>query len=402
MSRRWGARSIASLLIFILAALLTPSAIIGHWGHRTVTDAEQYIATVGPLASDPIIQQAVGAQVTKVIVEKIDTTALVDSFLGNFVKDPSINDRLSGPIAAGVNGLIGQAVDRVLASPAFENIWITANTAAQKSVMYLLEGNPSGIIQRNGDQVVLDTTSLLKEVKAQIVASGLTIAANVPIPDTGNQVVLFETPLIGQIQTIYSFTSPILNWFPLIVAALFALSIALARRRPRVVLTMGIVLAITAIIMLLTMSSAESIAENKLSAEGLGLALTAFWTTFFSYLVGGLQALLLIGVFAIVAGWFAGRSRYAAILRDQVCDGLHELGTVIPPGLNTFVRSYSLFLRWAVSIVLVYILTVFGTMSVVRVLWLTALGVLLFAAIEACNRPDREIYAEASLDEVTI
>jgi hypothetical protein len=268
--------------------------------------------------------------------------------------------------------------------------------------MYLLEGNPSGIIQRNGDQVVLDTTSLLKEVKSQIVASGLTIAANVPIPDTGNQVVLFETPLIGQIQTIYSFTSPILNWFPLIVAALFALSIALARRRPRVVLTMGIVLAITAIIMLLTMSSAESIAENKLSAEGLGLALTAFWTTFFSYLVGGLQALLLIGVFAIIAGWFAGRSRYAAILRDQVCDGLHELGTVIPPGLNTFVRSYSLFLRWAVSIVLVYILTVFGTMSVVRVLWLTALGVLLFAAIEACNRPDREIYAEASLDEVTI
>jgi len=402
MSRRWGARSIASLLIFLLAALLTPSAIIGHWGHRTVTDAEQYIATVGPLASDPIIQQAVGAQVTKVLVEKIDTTALVDSFLGNFVKNPTINERLSGPIAAGVNGLIGQAVDRVLASPAFETVWITANTAAQKSLMYLLEGNPQGIIQRNGDQVVLDTTSLLKEVQTQIVASGLSIAANVTIPETGNQVVLFETPLIGQIQTIYSFASPILKWFPLIVAALFALSIALARRRPRVVLTLGIVLAITAIIMLLSMSSAETLAEGKLNAQGLGLALIAFWTTFFSYLVGGLQALLLIGAFAIVAGWFAGSSRYAGILRDQVCDGLHELGTVIPTGLNTFVRSYSLFLRWAVALVLSFILTAFGTLSVVRVFWLAALGVLLFAAIEACNRPDREVYADASLNEVTI
>ncbi|CAB4905106.1 MAG: hypothetical protein F2806_06120 [Actinobacteria bacterium] len=402
MSRRWGVRSVASLLIFLLAALLTPSAIVGHWGHRTVTDAEQYIATVGPLASDPIIQQAVGAEVTKVLVEKIDTTALVDSFLGNFVKNPTINERLSGPIAAGVNGLIGQAVDRVLASPAFETVWITANTAAQKSLMYLLEGNPQGIIQRNGDQIVLDTTSLLKEVQTQIVASGLSIAANVTIPETGNQVVLFETPLIGQIQTIYSFTSPILKWFPLIVAALFALSIALARRRPRVVLTLGIVLTITAIIMLLSLSSAETLAEGKLNAQGLGLALIAFWTTFFSYLVGGLQALLLLGVVAIVAGWFAGRSSYAGILRDQVCDGLHELGEVIPVGLNTFVRSYSLFLRWAVALVLVFILTAFGTMSVVRVFWLVALGVLFFAAIEACNRPDRELYAEASLNEVTI
>ena len=402
MDRRWGARSIASLLIFLLAALLTPAAIIGNWGHRTVTDAEQYIATVGPLASDPIIQQAVGAQVTKVIVEKIDTTALVDSFLGTFVQNSAINDRLAGPIAAGVNGLIGQAVDRVLASPAFETVWVKANTAAQKSVMYLLEGNPQGIIQRNGDQVVLDPTSLLKEVQAQIVASGLTIAANVTIPDTGNQVVLFETPLLGQVQTIYSFTSPILQWFPLLIAALFALSIALARRRPRVVLTLGIVLVLTALILLLSMSSAETLAENKLSAEGLGLALIAFWTTFFSYLLGGLHAVLLLGVFAIVAGWFAGRSRYAAILRDQVCEGLHELGALIPPVINTFVRSYSLFLRWGIALVLVFILTASSTMSVVRVFWLSALGILLFAAIEACNRPDREIYADTSVDEVSI
>ena len=150
------------------------------------------------------------------------------------------------------------------------------------------------------------------------------------------------------------------------------------------------------------MSSAETIAQDKLNAEGLGLALIAFWTTFFSYLVGGLQALLLLGVFAIVTGWFAGRSRYAAILRDHVCEGLHELGAVIPPVINTFVRSYSLFLRWAVALVLVFILTAVSGMSVVRVFWLTALGVLLFAAIEACNRPDREIYAEASVDEVSI
>ena len=402
MGRRWGARSIASLLIFIIATLLTPVAVVGHWGHRTVTDAEQYINTVGPLASDPAIQQAVSEQVTKVLLEKVNTEELVGGFIGNFVQNPAIADRLVGPISAGVDNLIGQAVDRVLASSAFETVWIKTNTAAQKSLMLLLEGKPAGIIQRDGDQVVLDTTQLLKEVQAQVVASGLSVAANITIPDTSNQIVLFETPLIGQVQTIYGFTSPILQWLPLIVFALFALSIALARRRPRVVLTMGVFLALWAVVLLASMSSAETVIQGKLGTTGLGLALSAFWTTFFAYLVNGLQAILLLGVGAIVVGWLAGSSRPAGTVRQHLCDGLQQIGAVIPSGINTFVRSYSLFLRWAVSLVLLFILTAFDTISLVRVIWLGALGVLLFAIIEACNAPDREVYAEIVVVEETV
>ena len=402
MGRRWGARSLASLLIFIIATLLTPVAVVGHWGHRTVTDAEQYINTVGPLAGDPAIHQAVCEQVTKVLLEKVNTDELVGGFIGNFVQNPAIADRLVGPISAGVDNLIGQAVDRVLASSAFETVWIKTNTAAQKSVMLLLEGKPAGIIQRNGDQVVLDTTQLLKEVQAQVVASGLSVAANITIPDTGNQIVLFETPLIGQVQTIYAFTAPILQWLPLIVFALFALSIALARRRPRGVLTMGVFLAVWAVVLLAAMATSETVVQGKLGQSGLGLAVNAFWTTFFAYLVNGLQAILLLGIGAIVVGWLAGSSRPAGIVRQHLCDGLQQIGAVIPSGINTFVRSYSLFLRWAVALVLLFILTAFDTISLVRVFWLGALGVLLFAIIEACNAPDREVYAEVIEVEETV
>ena len=194
MGRLWGARSIASLLIFIIATVLTPIAVIGHWGHRTVTDAEQYIATVGPLASDPAIQQAVGQQVTKVLLEKVNTEELVTGFVGNFVQNPAIADRLVGPISAGIDNLIGQAVDRALASPAFETVWVKTNIAAQKSLMLLLEGKPAGIIQRNGDEVVLNTTELLKAVQQQVVDAGLSVAANITIPETGNEIVLTFNP----------------------------------------------------------------------------------------------------------------------------------------------------------------------------------------------------------------
>lgn len=402
MGRRWGARSIASLLIFIIATLLTPVAIVGHWGHRTVTDAEQYIATVGPLASDPAIQKAVGEEVTNALLQKVNTEELVTGFIGNFVQNQAIAERLVGPISAGINNLIGQAVDRVLASPAFETVWVKTNIAAQKSLMLLLEGKPDGIISRNGDQVVLNTTQLLKEVQQQVVDAGLSVAANITIPDTGNQIVLFETPLIGQVQTIYAFTAPILQWLPLIVFALFALSIALARRRPRVILTMGAFLSAWAVLLLIAMSSAQTVVQGQLGQTGLGLAVNAFWGTFFAYLVNGLQALLMLGVGAIVVGWLAGSYRPASIVRQHLCDGLQQIGAMIPVGINTFVRSYSMFLRWTVALVLFFILTAFNTISLVRVFWLGALGVLLFAVIEACNAPDREVYAEVIVVEETV
>ncbi|MDP2014239.1 MAG: hypothetical protein Q8L05_08450, partial [Actinomycetota bacterium] len=329
------------------------------------------------------------------------TETLVSDFLGSFVKNPGINEQLASPIAAGINSLIGTAVDRFLASSAFQTLWIKTNEAAQRSALALLEGKEAGIIQTNGDQVVLDITTLLKAVQTQLVDSGLSIAANVTIPSTGNQIVLFETPLLGQLQAIYAFTAPILQWLPLIVAALFALSIALARRRPRIVVTLGIVLATEAMLLMLAMNMTETAVQLQLGRTGLGLALSAFWTTFFAYLVNGLQALLMLGVFAAIAGWFAGSSSFASLKREQVCRGLHELGQYIPVGLNTFVRSYSLFLKWGVAIVLGLLLFGVGNMDLGRTFWLGALGVLLFAGIEACNRPDRDEYVEIETASVT-
>ena len=395
MGRRWGARSIASLLIFIIAALLTPVAVVGHWGHETVTDAEQYIATVGPLASDPTIQKAVGEEVTAALVARIDTETLVSDFLGSFVKNPALNEKLASPIAAGINSLIGTAVDKFLQSSAFQTVWIRTNQAAQRSALALLEGKEAGIIQTNGDKVVLDITTLLTAVQTQLVESGLSIAANVTIPQTGHQIVLFETPLLGQIQAVYAFSSPILQWLPLIVAAMFALSIALARRRSRTVVALGIVLVVESLLLMLAMNISETAVQLQLGQSGLGLALSAFWSTFFAYLLNGLQAMLMLGVFAIAAGWFAGNSRLAVSKREQVSKGLHELaGQHIPEGLNIFVRSYSLFLKWGVAIVLGLLLFGAGNMDVMRTFWLAALGVLLFALIEACNRPDRDEYAQ--------
>ena len=53
------ARRIIAAVLLILASILAPFAVGAHWAQRTLTDTQQFAQTVGPLADDPIVQQAV-------------------------------------------------------------------------------------------------------------------------------------------------------------------------------------------------------------------------------------------------------------------------------------------------------------------------------------------------------
>lgn len=395
--RHWGIRSFAALLIFIIAALLTPVAAIGHWGHRTVADATQYIETVGPLVDSPEIQAAISDVVTTAIIKQVDTKAVVGNVLGSLFKDSPLANELAAPLAAGVNGLIGELVKKFVASDAFRDIWIETNKVAQASLISLLEGKDTGLIQLRGNEVVLDVSSLLNEVKRQVVAAGLTLAEGVEIPKSDTQIVLFESPIIGQIQLIYQLTAPILAWFPLMIAALFCLAIALARNRPRMTLATGLALIVLAGVSLWLMDYAEALLISDITGTVLEGALTSFWGTFFAYLLKGLWAMVLLGVVVGLGGWYAGRSRPATAVREAVCRGLHSMG---PSGgrPNSWVRSWAPFLRWTTVIVLTLVLTLGNVMDVWRVFWITALGALIFTVIEMLNGPDRDAYAEVSGD----
>lgn len=392
--RHWGVRSIVSLIIFILAVVSTPIALVGNWGHRTVVDSQVYLETVGPLASDPAIQAALTDRLTKAFEEQVDTEGLASGFLGNFIDNPDLADKLAGPIAAGINSLVSNLIADFVASEEFQTLWVGVNTAAQKSLVAILEGKNEGPIQIRDSAIVLDMSSLLTEVQQRLVDRGITIAEKVTIPDNDRQIVLYESSAIGTIQTIYAFTGPLLSFYPLIVAVLFALSIALARNRPRTVLSTGIALAAVSLGLTFAMDSLRTIVTTQYADSILKPAFDAFWDQFFGNLITGIWGLLILGVFIGLAGWYAGRSRTAIEIREQVCNGLHEIGAGAPEGLNTWIRSYAAVLRWGVGIVLILILVLGGMLLPWRVFWMSALAAGLFTLIEIFNAPDREVVVE--------
>ena len=390
--RKVGARSIAALLVFVVALLLTPVALIGHWGHRTVIDTTRYLETVGPLASDPAVQESISTAVTDAITSQINTEELVGGLLGNIVDNPVIQDKLSGPIAAGINGLIGQAVSSFVASDAFEQIWVTVNTAVQKSVLLILEGKEGGPVSLQGEDVVLDISPLISAVQQNLVDRGVSVAANIPIPEINKQIVLFQSPALAQLRTIYSLTSPMLAWFPLLLAALFALAVWLARRKGRMVLAVGVALIVMTGATKFVLDYAQTIFTDQLAGTLFAPASQAFWDTFFKYLILGMRAMLVLGIVIAIAGWLGSRVGVATRLRGWLKNGLEGLGSEMgSTGIARSMAARADLWRTIAAVIGVIILVAGDVLSTWHVIWTVLLTAGLYAGIQVLIGSTREI-----------
>ena len=396
---RWGVRSVASLLIFIIAAVFTPIALVGHWGHRTVIDSQRYIDTVGPLINDPAVQESLAWAATDAVVAKADTQNQVEGLLNNLFPDSSLTGALASPIASGINSLIGELVTKFIASDQFATVWIRLNEVAQRGLVAALEGGDSGPVQVKGPDVVLDISSAFTVIQQYLVESGITAAQNITIPESDRQIVLMSSPALEQVRFVYSFTSPILQWFPLVIAAMFALSIALARRRARTVVATGIVLVVTAFVLIFGLGIAQAEFENQLENTPFGPASSVFWDTLLAYLIAGIQAVLTLGLAVIVAGWFGGRTKSALYCRGQVVTGLTEIGQRLPAGLDAigaFAKSYQQYIRWAIYVLVMLIIMFGDLLTVSSVLWCVILAAGLVTGLQVVVGAAESVRTETS------
>ena len=384
--KRWRGRSVVSLILFLIATLLTPIAVIGHWGHQTVVDSQQFISTVGPLAENPEIQQAVADVVSNAIIEQVDTSELAGGLLGALIPNEQLSNLLSGPIKAGIDSLIRGGVERFVQSNAFQEAWVRINEAAQRGFMSALTGDPTGPVQFEGDELVLNISSLLQDVQQSLVDDGIEIAGLVTIPETDAQIVLLDSPALAQARAIYGLASPILGVILLITAALFTLSVLLATRRARTTVAVGIVVTAWALALNYGIRFAESSFVNAFNETLFESAATAFYNQLLIYLLLAVQGLLLLGVVVIVLGWFSGTTRAATFARGSIDSGLAQIGQRLPSGMSTIgrpMREYAPFVRWGLLAIWLIVVFAFGAVTLERTLGWTALllGFLTLAQI---------------------
>lgn len=379
-------RSIAATLVFAIAVALLPVGLVAYWGHRTVTNTEAYLATVQPLAYNEEVQDALATTITAKIQEQIDPEALVEQIFAGLIEKLPALKALVPVVAGAIDSLIAQVVDRLVRSDQFKELWDVANIAAQKGLMAILEGREDGAVSLQGDQVVLDITAVIDQVKAGLVEKGFGAAANINIPVQDQYIVLLEAPQLAQIRTIYSFTSPVATYLVWFVLGLFIIAIVLARRRPRMAAWTGGAIAIIGLVLTVALNIGRSTFVNQLVGTPFETASEVFWATLLRFLYDAASSTIAIGIILLVIGLYLCEARWAVELRASVNNLADKVASTIPVGPITnsgvWVASNARYLRGAVFVIFAIILLIGNNLDLARTIWAAVIALILLAVIQ--------------------
>src|SRR5262249_47052583 len=155
---RW--RRILSVTLLVLGCILTPIAIHTVWIHHTLLDTDQYVETVGPLASNHDVQNALANRVTNTLYNNSN----IDARLKNALP-PSAS--FAAPVVANaLKNFVHNVALRVVQSPKFEQLWKNLNRRVHTRLVNLLRGEGK-FVNKQG-QVAIDIQPIIDKANTAL------------------------------------------------------------------------------------------------------------------------------------------------------------------------------------------------------------------------------------------
>jgi hypothetical protein len=270
-------RKVFAVVFIVIAVLAFSAATPGVWARRTVYNSNRYLAVVGPLASDPAVQEALARQLTQAVFTATDVQAKVQAAIAE--RAPRLGF-IAGPLTSSLQGFVQDQAQKVIASDQFQQFWVSANTILQKQVVAVLDGN-SEVLTVQGNQVVFNYLPLLNDALQQLsgtlsailnrpitlptitadtipseAVASLQTALGVTLPPNFGSVTLFEGDELTSVQDAVSTFNKVLILAIVLFIIGAALALVLSTNRRRTLLQL-----VTALIVVVVLERRFAIAE---------------------------------------------------------------------------------------------------------------------------------------------
>lgn len=385
-------RSTGSVLLILLAALLSLLSVVAVWANSIVRDTDRYVATVGPLATQPDVQKAVTQRVTDAVLAQIDVNALVKqlqdtvSQKGVPPKAAQLVGNLQAPITNGLKQLVSGTVERVVTSNAFETVWVEGNRRVHSALDKALTGRADGAVSLKNNQVAIDVAPIVAKVKERLVSAGLGVAAK--IPDVHTNFVVFESKDIGKIRTYMRVLQIMGGWLPVIALLFAAAGIYTASNRRHALI--GAALAVFAAMLFLgiMLTVFRDVYLNHLPPGASSAAAGAVYDALIRFLRAAVRALGAVALVTAVGAFLSGPSRIAVLVRTSCRRSIGAVRDVAVSGglrLGAVGRFVHRFKRWigvAIVVVAAIILFTWNYPTTMVVVWTTLIVLAAFAIRE--------------------
>jgi hypothetical protein len=354
--RGWWRPVVAGLLVFV-AALLAPLSVLATWANGQINETDRYLETVGPLANDPDVQDAIAARVEQVIYSYLDideaTEALVDAISAQGLP-PLVAATLqaaAGPLASGIENFVSDQIHEFVESDAFEDAWIEANRQAHSQLVAALTGEGDAVTIEDG-QVTIGLATIIEAVKTQLTEAGFAIADR--IPEVNATFTILQSDDLGTVQNLLGIIDGLSTWLPVIGLGLLAIAVIIARDRRRVLFAAGIAIAASMLLLGAALNAARPFYLDALPASSNAAAAGVLFDQVVSFIRFALRGVLVLGLAIAIGAWLSAPRGSGAAARSGLTRGIDAVrrgggrAGLDTGGLGVFLRQYRAAVRTVV------------------------------------------------------
>ncbi len=317
-------RRISAWVLVVLASILIPVSVISVWAIRTVTDTDQYVATMAPLARNHVIVDHLAARAT----DALFSTGVVKNKVTAAL--PAKAKPLVTPIVSEVHTYVEGLAVKVFSSPQFGTLWDTLNRHSHAAVINILTGKETPLQKKlaKGGAIALNLRPELNKLIAAANSHGVTIFQ--PVQSISNQGLTFTVVSQQQVSKFSGLFNLVvkLKWIiPIVALVLAILSVVIAMERRKTLLRLAIGISLFTLLILAGLSLGRITFLNKAGGGGFNTeAAGAVWDTVLRFLKTDLRWTLLVFVLVAFGAWLAGPSRYAVWIRSTCAKGGRWVG----------------------------------------------------------------------------
>jgi hypothetical protein len=375
-TKRW--QQVTSVILLVIGFILVPLSAVAIWSHNQLTNTDRYVETVGPLADNQDIQEAVAARVVTALFEQVDPAERIENAL------PDRAAFLGQPIATAMKSYATDVTEDLLASDRFQTLWDNVNRRAHNQLVALLTDDldkAKGSVAVKDGKVTLDLGNVIKQVQAKLVAAGLSFLDGVSVPPVKRTIAIINTEGLAEARSYLSILDTMAWVFPVLgVLALIGSALVVQTRR-RATIRAALVLVAACAFTLVLLAIGRSLYLEAASSPGVNKgAASAVFDILVRNLRYGIITLAVIGVIIAIVAYFVGPSAPAVKARSFASAGVGgarrkagDLGYQ-PNAFETFVAAHKRGLELAVG----------GLALLVLVWWdRPGIGTVLFIAIVA-------------------
>ena len=319
-------RGITAWVLIVLASLLIPVSVISVWAIRTVTNTDQYVATLAPLARNPVIVDHLAAKATD---ELFSTHIVQDKVTAALPKKAK---PIVAPIVNQVHNYVYGLALQVFQSPKFGQLWDTLNRHTHDAVIDVLTGKQSPLTQKleKGGGIVVNVTPAINNLINKANARGVTLFNPLkPILTKGDSL---GVTVVSKAQ-VSKFTGAFnlivkLKWvIPVVALVLGVLGILIAVDHRKTLVRMAVGVALVTLLLLAGLSLGRITFVNQAGHTFNRDVAGSVWDTMLRFLKTDLRWMLLVAVLFALGAWLAGPARYAVWIRSTCAKGARWVAT---------------------------------------------------------------------------